>query len=153
MALSLVPAAVGNAVFDATGVRLRRVPFTPERVKTARRRDLTDPIRASLSSVCAPGILAAAEKPARAFLISFPSDNRGAAVASHLLTRDISQRTSPAPAFLKGSCRVRPSHLRATPEPAGQCRLERFFGFVTPERRETPILPTLKTVDDAPRGG
>ncbi len=35
MALGLVPAAIGNAVFDATGVRLRRVPFTPQRVKTA----------------------------------------------------------------------------------------------------------------------
>jgi nicotinate dehydrogenase subunit B len=35
MALGLVPAAIGNAVFDATGVRLRRVPFTPERVKAA----------------------------------------------------------------------------------------------------------------------
>ncbi len=35
MALGLVPAAIGNAVFDATGVRLRRVPFTPERVKQA----------------------------------------------------------------------------------------------------------------------
>ena len=35
MALGLVPAAIGNAVFDATGVRLRRVPFTPERVKSA----------------------------------------------------------------------------------------------------------------------
>ena len=35
MALGLVPAAMGNAVFDATGVRLRRVPFTPERVRKA----------------------------------------------------------------------------------------------------------------------
>ena len=35
MALGLVPAAIGNAVFDATGVRLRRVPFTPKRVKAA----------------------------------------------------------------------------------------------------------------------
>jgi nicotinate dehydrogenase subunit B len=35
MALGLVPAAIGNAVFDATGVRLRRVPFTPGRVKAA----------------------------------------------------------------------------------------------------------------------
>jgi nicotinate dehydrogenase subunit B len=33
MALGLVPAAIGNAVFDATGVRLRRVPFAPARVK------------------------------------------------------------------------------------------------------------------------
>jgi len=32
-----IPAAIGNAVFDATGVRLRRVPFTPERVKVALR--------------------------------------------------------------------------------------------------------------------
>ena len=30
-----IPAAIGNAVFDATGVRLRRVPFTAERVKAA----------------------------------------------------------------------------------------------------------------------
>jgi CO/xanthine dehydrogenase Mo-binding subunit len=30
-----VAAAIGNAIFDATGVRLRRVPFTPERVKQA----------------------------------------------------------------------------------------------------------------------
>jgi len=30
-----VPAAIANAVFDATGVRLRRVPLTPERVKAA----------------------------------------------------------------------------------------------------------------------
>jgi CO/xanthine dehydrogenase Mo-binding subunit len=32
-----IPAAIGNAVFDATGVRLRRVPFTAERVKAALR--------------------------------------------------------------------------------------------------------------------
>jgi CO/xanthine dehydrogenase Mo-binding subunit len=30
-----VAAALGNAIFDATGVRLRTVPFTPERVKAA----------------------------------------------------------------------------------------------------------------------
>jgi CO/xanthine dehydrogenase Mo-binding subunit len=30
-----IPAAVANAVFDATGVRLRRAPLTPERVKAA----------------------------------------------------------------------------------------------------------------------
>ena len=30
-----VAAAIANAIFDATGVRLRRVPFTPERVKAA----------------------------------------------------------------------------------------------------------------------
>src|SRR5204862_6898901 len=30
-----VAAALGNAIFDATGVRLRQVPFTPARVKTA----------------------------------------------------------------------------------------------------------------------
>ena len=28
-----VPAAIGNAVFDATGVRMRRVPLTPARVR------------------------------------------------------------------------------------------------------------------------
>jgi nicotinate dehydrogenase subunit B len=32
---SAIPAAIANAVFDAMGVRLRSVPFTPERVKTA----------------------------------------------------------------------------------------------------------------------
>jgi CO/xanthine dehydrogenase Mo-binding subunit len=30
-----VTAAIANAIFDATGVRLRRAPFTPERVKEA----------------------------------------------------------------------------------------------------------------------
>ena len=30
-----VPGALANAIFDATGVRMRRVPLTPERVKAA----------------------------------------------------------------------------------------------------------------------
>ena len=30
-----VAAAVCNAIFDAIGVRLRQIPFTPERVKSA----------------------------------------------------------------------------------------------------------------------
>jgi CO/xanthine dehydrogenase Mo-binding subunit len=30
-----VPAALGNAIFDATGVRLRTVPFRAEHVKAA----------------------------------------------------------------------------------------------------------------------
>ena len=34
-AITVVAAAVGNAIFDATGVRIREVPFTPERVKAA----------------------------------------------------------------------------------------------------------------------
>jgi len=34
-AITIVAAAIGNAVFDATGARLREVPFTPERVKAA----------------------------------------------------------------------------------------------------------------------
>ena len=34
-AITVVAAAIGNAVFDATGARLREVPFTPERVKAA----------------------------------------------------------------------------------------------------------------------
>jgi CO/xanthine dehydrogenase Mo-binding subunit len=33
--ITLAPAAIGNAIFDATGVRLREVPFTPERVLAA----------------------------------------------------------------------------------------------------------------------
>lgn len=32
-AIRPVAAAIGNAIFDATGVRLRRPPITPERVK------------------------------------------------------------------------------------------------------------------------
>jgi CO/xanthine dehydrogenase Mo-binding subunit len=28
-----IAAAIGNAIFDAVGVRLRQVPFTPERVR------------------------------------------------------------------------------------------------------------------------
>jgi nicotinate dehydrogenase subunit B len=30
-----VPAAIANAIFDATGIRMRRVPITPERMKAA----------------------------------------------------------------------------------------------------------------------
>ena len=33
--ITIVAAAVGNALFDATGARIREAPFTPERVKTA----------------------------------------------------------------------------------------------------------------------
>src|SRR5208282_4520650 len=32
---AVVPSAIANAVFDATGVRLRSVPFTPPKVKAA----------------------------------------------------------------------------------------------------------------------
>jgi CO/xanthine dehydrogenase Mo-binding subunit len=31
---AVIPSAITNAVFDATGVRLRSIPYTPERVKT-----------------------------------------------------------------------------------------------------------------------
>ena len=34
-AITVTPAAIGNAIFDATGARLRDIPFTPERVKAA----------------------------------------------------------------------------------------------------------------------
>lgn len=33
--ITVVPAAIGNAIFDATGVRLRQAPFTPGRVKAS----------------------------------------------------------------------------------------------------------------------
>lgn len=33
--ITLTAAAIGNAVFDATGARIREVPFTPARVKAA----------------------------------------------------------------------------------------------------------------------
>jgi nicotinate dehydrogenase subunit B len=35
--ITITPAAIGNAIFDATGARLRDVPFTPARVKKALR--------------------------------------------------------------------------------------------------------------------
>jgi CO/xanthine dehydrogenase Mo-binding subunit len=34
-AASVIPSAISNAVFDATGVRLRSIPYTPNKVKTA----------------------------------------------------------------------------------------------------------------------
>jgi CO/xanthine dehydrogenase Mo-binding subunit len=33
--ITVVAAAIGNAIFDATGARIREVPFTPEGVKAA----------------------------------------------------------------------------------------------------------------------
>jgi CO/xanthine dehydrogenase Mo-binding subunit len=32
---AVIPSAIANAVFDATGARLRSVPFTPAKVKAA----------------------------------------------------------------------------------------------------------------------
>jgi CO/xanthine dehydrogenase Mo-binding subunit len=34
-AITIAAAALGNAIYDATGVRIRQVPFTPTRVKAA----------------------------------------------------------------------------------------------------------------------
>jgi CO/xanthine dehydrogenase Mo-binding subunit len=34
-AITIVAAAIGNAIFDATGARIRQVPFTAERIKAA----------------------------------------------------------------------------------------------------------------------
>ena len=34
-AVTVVPAAIANAIFDATGARIRQVPFTPDRVLAA----------------------------------------------------------------------------------------------------------------------
>jgi CO/xanthine dehydrogenase Mo-binding subunit len=34
-AITVTPAAIGNAIFDATGARLRDVPFTPQRIRAA----------------------------------------------------------------------------------------------------------------------
>ena len=34
-AITVVAGAIGNAIFDATGARIRQVPFTPERIKAA----------------------------------------------------------------------------------------------------------------------
>ena len=33
--ITVIGAAIANAIFDAAGVRIRQVPFTPERVKAA----------------------------------------------------------------------------------------------------------------------
>lgn len=35
LSITLVAAAIANAVFDATGARIRQIPFTPDRVKAA----------------------------------------------------------------------------------------------------------------------
>jgi nicotinate dehydrogenase subunit B len=42
--ITVTAAAIGNAIFDATGVRIREVPFTPDRVKQAVQRS-TPPFR------------------------------------------------------------------------------------------------------------
>jgi nicotinate dehydrogenase subunit B len=34
-AITVTPAAIGNAIFDATGARVRELPFTSERIKAA----------------------------------------------------------------------------------------------------------------------
>jgi CO/xanthine dehydrogenase Mo-binding subunit len=32
---AVVPAAIANAIYDATGARMRSVPFTPQKVQAA----------------------------------------------------------------------------------------------------------------------
>lgn len=34
-AITVVAAAIGNAIFDAAGIRLREMPFTADRVRAA----------------------------------------------------------------------------------------------------------------------
>jgi CO/xanthine dehydrogenase Mo-binding subunit len=48
MACGPLPPAIGNAIFDATGVRLRRMPFTPERVLAALSQKPEPVVKASL---------------------------------------------------------------------------------------------------------
>ena len=36
--ITVIAAAIGNAIFDATGVRIRQIPFTPDRVEKRSRR-------------------------------------------------------------------------------------------------------------------
>ena len=43
-AITIVAGAIGNAIFDATGARIREAPFTPERVKAALARARDHPI-------------------------------------------------------------------------------------------------------------
>ena len=35
LSITLMAAALANAIFDATGTRVRQIPFTSERVRTA----------------------------------------------------------------------------------------------------------------------
>ena len=35
--ISIVASAIGNAIYDATGVRMRQVPFTPEAFLAAKK--------------------------------------------------------------------------------------------------------------------
>jgi CO/xanthine dehydrogenase Mo-binding subunit len=37
ISITVVAAAMGNAIFDATGARVRQLPFTGERIKKALR--------------------------------------------------------------------------------------------------------------------
>ncbi len=48
LTISLTPAVIGNAIFDATGARMRTVPFTTERVKAALRERMNVPAGASV---------------------------------------------------------------------------------------------------------
>jgi hypothetical protein len=55
-AITVVAAAIGNAIFDATGFRLRQAPFTPERVRVA--------LRAQTQAISEPSASEALHEPA-----------------------------------------------------------------------------------------
>ena len=78
-AITVTPAAIGNAIFDATGARLRDLPFTPERVRRVTRCGQGVKMR-NAAYVCAAFLLAfgaaaqdATMRAAAAFEASFPS--------------------------------------------------------------------------------
>jgi CO/xanthine dehydrogenase Mo-binding subunit len=54
-AITLVAAAMGNAIFDATGARVREIPFTPERIKAALRKQSTQSQIGQVASTAAAG--------------------------------------------------------------------------------------------------
>ena len=62
LAITIVAPAIANAIFDATGARIRQVPFTPERVKAALKevtQRLLAPRHLCLSRRCSASLVAA----------------------------------------------------------------------------------------------
>ena len=136
-------AAIANAIFDATGVRFREVPFTPDR------------IRAGLSAASSTSLPAPARKRHswRAMLLGAAAALAGAAAASLPFRGSLDPVPRPDPSLYSAAsiahggllaalgncavCHTAPGGTRF----AGGLRLETPFGVIT-----TPnILPDEKT--------
>ena len=150
-------AAIANAIFDATGVRFRELPFTPERILRGLRGDSASGAGSLAGAAAAPaidkwknpfagrrGVLATAAACARPSSASAPPCCRGARSrrSRGRMHRSIRPRPSPAASNSPRSATARSATPASTASlNAGGRPLETPFGIIY----STNITPDVET--------